>query len=116
MKRSYGDNPKIHYGIDKIQCMMPTLRSPTPPQRRSFRPGVRRNMSKSFPSVARPLAIALAVLALVSSASAEWKEKVLYSFQGAPDGSFPGGGVVFDKAGNLYGVRRREAPAPVHLR
>jgi hypothetical protein len=61
-------------------------------------------MSKSFPSVARPLAIALAVLALVSSASAEWKEKVLYSFQGAPDGSFPGGGVVFDKAGNLYGV------------
>jgi uncharacterized repeat protein (TIGR03803 family) len=39
-----------------------------------------------------------------ASASAEWKEKVLYSFQGSPDGSFPGGGVVFDKAGNLYGV------------
>jgi hypothetical protein len=31
MKRSYGDNPKIHYGIDKIQCMMPTLRSPPLP-------------------------------------------------------------------------------------
>src|SRR5271169_7063500 len=44
------------------------------------------------------------VLALASAAFAEWKENVLYSFQGSPDGSFPGGGVVFDKAGNLYGV------------
>jgi hypothetical protein len=50
----------------------------------------------------------LAVVALVmvtSSASAEWKEKVLYSFQGLPnDGSYPAGGVVFDHAGNLYGA------------
>jgi hypothetical protein len=38
-------------------------------------------------------------------ASAEWKEKVLYSFQGGTtDGSVPAGGVVFDKAGNLYGA------------
>jgi uncharacterized repeat protein (TIGR03803 family) len=44
------------------------------------------------------------VLATVSLASAEWKEKVLYSFQGGSDGSTPGGGVVFDSAGNLYGV------------
>ena len=48
------------------------------------------------------------LLALASSlvpvASAEWKEKVLYSFQGAPDGAVPTGGVVFDKAGNLYGA------------
>jgi hypothetical protein len=49
------------------------------------------------------LLIALAVLS--SPASAEWKEKVLYSFQGGPDnGSVPAGGVVFDKQGNLYGV------------
>jgi len=50
------------------------------------------------------LSFLVAVLALTVPASAEWKEKVLYSFQGSPDGSFPGGGVVFDKAGNLYGV------------
>jgi uncharacterized repeat protein (TIGR03803 family) len=48
----------------------------------------------------------LVVIALFStSASAEWKEKVLYSFQGGGDnGSAPVGGVVFDKQGNLYGV------------
>jgi hypothetical protein len=44
------------------------------------------------------------VLATVSGASAAWKEKVLYSFQGIPDGSLPVGAVVFDKAGNLYGA------------
>jgi len=33
-----------------------------------------------------------------------WKEKVLYSFQGGSDGALPAGGVVFDKAGNLYGA------------
>jgi len=47
----------------------------------------------------------LLVLALSSPASAEWKEKVLYSFQGGTsDGVYPAGGVVFDKAGNLYGA------------
>jgi hypothetical protein len=44
------------------------------------------------------------ILAAVSPASAEWKEKVLYSFQGGSDGQTPAGGVVFDKAGNLYGA------------
>jgi hypothetical protein len=44
------------------------------------------------------------VLATVSIASASWKEKVLYSFQGIPDGSLPVGAVVFDQAGNLYGA------------
>src|SRR6202521_4576959 len=37
-------------------------------------------------------------------ASASWNEKVLYSFQGVPDGSLPVGAVVFDQAGNLYGA------------
>jgi uncharacterized repeat protein (TIGR03803 family) len=46
----------------------------------------------------------IAVLVLVSTASAEWKEKVLYSFQGGTDGAFPIGAVVFDKVGNLYGA------------
>ena len=36
--------------------------------------------------------------------SAKWKEKVLYSFQGSPDGATPVGGVVFDQQGNLYGT------------
>ncbi len=44
------------------------------------------------------------ILALASGASAKWREKVLYSFQGGTDGATPAGGVVFDKAGNLYGA------------
>jgi len=47
----------------------------------------------------------LIILTLAATASAEWKEKVLYSFQGGTtDGSSPAGGVVFDAAGNLYGA------------
>jgi len=34
----------------------------------------------------------------------KWSEQVLYSFKGGNDGSGPGGGVSFDKAGNLYGT------------
>jgi hypothetical protein len=49
--------------------------------------------------------IVLFFLVLTSHASGEWKEKVLYSFQGGAEaGSVPAGGVVFDKQGNLYGV------------
>src|SRR5271157_4855455 len=48
--------------------------------------------------------VIVAILSFVCPASAEWKEKVLYSFQGYPDGWLPAGGVVFDKAGNLYGA------------
>jgi uncharacterized repeat protein (TIGR03803 family) len=35
---------------------------------------------------------------------ASGKESVLYSFSGPPDGSSPGGNLVRDEAGNLYGV------------
>jgi uncharacterized repeat protein (TIGR03803 family) len=34
----------------------------------------------------------------------KWKERVLYSFKGGKDGSYPQAPVVFDKAGNLYGT------------
>jgi uncharacterized repeat protein (TIGR03803 family) len=34
----------------------------------------------------------------------KWKERVLYSFRGGKDGGYPLAGVVFDKAGNLYGT------------
>jgi len=50
------------------------------------------------------LALILMLAAFAFPASAEWNEKVLYSFQGGSDGQTPAGGVVFDKAGNLYGV------------
>jgi uncharacterized repeat protein (TIGR03803 family) len=33
-----------------------------------------------------------------------WTETVLYSFTGGTDGAGPGGGVTFDKKGNLYGT------------
>ena|SRR5579862_1041352 len=33
-----------------------------------------------------------------------WNEAAIYTFQGAPDGSLPYSGVVFDTAGNLYGT------------
>jgi uncharacterized repeat protein (TIGR03803 family) len=33
-----------------------------------------------------------------------WKEQVLYSFAGGNDGAGPAAGVIFDKAGNLYGT------------
>ena len=58
------------------------------------------------------LAVLTVILALASAASAEWKEKVLYSFQGgANDGSVPAGGVVFDSQGNLYGATIDGGPA-----
>ncbi len=56
------------------------------------------------------LLLAVAVT-LAVPASAEWKEKVLYSFQGGTnDGAFPVGGVVFDSQGNLYGVLQDYGP------
>jgi uncharacterized repeat protein (TIGR03803 family) len=33
-----------------------------------------------------------------------WKQTVLYSFTGGVDGGNPSGGLIFDQAGNLYGV------------
>jgi hypothetical protein len=54
----------------------------------------------------RPWLLVL-ILALAPLSSAEWNEKVLYSFQGGTDGAFPAGGVVFDKQGNLYGATQQ---------
>jgi hypothetical protein len=50
------------------------------------------------------LSLLVVICALSPHASASWKERVLYSFQGVPDGSLPVGGIVFDSAGNLYGA------------
>ena len=44
------------------------------------------------------------VFELTPTHGGEWDFKTLYSFQGAPDGVFPYGALLFDAAGNLYGT------------
>ncbi len=62
--------------------------------------------------VAKLIGLSALTLALVLPASSAWKEQVLYSFQGGTgDGFWPIGGVVFDKAGNLYGATEGGGPA-----
>jgi len=51
-----------------------------------------------------PLVLVTLLLALVSVASAEWKESVLYTFQAGTDTYTPIGKVVLVQAGNLYGA------------
>lgn len=50
------------------------------------------------------LSVFVSVFVLTVPAWAEWHEKVLYSFQGIPDGAGPVGRIVFDSSGNLYGA------------
>jgi hypothetical protein len=57
---------------------------------------------KCSPSLIHVCLLLAVALTFVVPASAEWNEKVLFSFRGIPDGSLPIGGVVFDKQGNLY--------------
>lgn len=44
------------------------------------------------------------VFELTPNGNGGWQESVLYAFQGAPDGSYPGGNLVFDGSGNIYGT------------
>jgi uncharacterized repeat protein (TIGR03803 family) len=44
------------------------------------------------------------VFKLTPSANGAWKATILHSFQGFKDGYYPQSGLVFDKAGNLYGT------------
>ncbi len=53
--------------------------------------------------MSRTLVIAVTLI-VVNSAWGASKEKVLYSFTGATDGGDPAAGLIFDKAGNLYGT------------
>ena len=39
----------------------------------------------------------------LSPSPSGWTETVLYNFEGQSDGEFPVGGVIMDKAGNIYG-------------
>jgi len=45
----------------------------------------------------------------LTPASGGWTERVLYSFTDGNDGKGPGGGVIFDQAGNLYGTAQSGA-------
>jgi uncharacterized repeat protein (TIGR03803 family) len=65
------------------------------------------NLNRRTYPIAQALLIVAAILSLADNASAEWKEKVLYSFQGGTDGAVPAGGVVFDQQGNLYGATQQ---------
>ncbi len=44
------------------------------------------------------------VFKLTPNSDGTWTESVLYSFTGGKDGDTPWSGVIFDKAGNLYGL------------
>ncbi len=45
-----------------------------------------------------------ALVGLTPTSSGPWTESFIYSFAGTPDGATPWGGVVADKAGNVYGA------------
>src|SRR5271166_3676379 len=47
----------------------------------------------------------------LTPSSGGWMETVLYSFTGGNDGGNPAGGVIFDQAGNLYGVTTDAGPS-----
>jgi uncharacterized repeat protein (TIGR03803 family) len=44
------------------------------------------------------------VYSLTPTQSGHWKHTMLYAFPNPGDGTFPTGGVIIDKAGNLYGA------------
>jgi uncharacterized repeat protein (TIGR03803 family) len=44
------------------------------------------------------------VFELSPKGKGQWKETVLYTFKGAPDGANPAAGVILDTKGNLYGT------------
>jgi uncharacterized repeat protein (TIGR03803 family) len=46
------------------------------------------------------------VFQLTPGSDGKWTETVLYSFTGGADGSGPGGGVIVDTAGTIYGTTR----------
>jgi uncharacterized repeat protein (TIGR03803 family) len=55
--------------------------------------------------VVTPIGYAQGVISkLTLQLNGRWKESVLHRFGGIKDGAFPGGGLIIDPAGNLYGT------------
>ena len=46
----------------------------------------------------------------LTSSGGVWKESTIYTFSGGSDGGAPGGSMIFDHAGNLYGVAADGGP------
>ncbi|HEX4159395.1 MAG TPA: choice-of-anchor tandem repeat GloVer-containing protein [Rhizomicrobium sp.] len=59
---------------------------------------------RSYLRATAALPFAMAALTAGHASPAAAQEKVLYTFQGSPDGAFPEAGLIGDKAGNLYGT------------
>lgn len=59
---------------------------------------------RAFSQKGPAVALALAIIVSLASAGSAQTFKVLYRFNGAADGANPWGGLVRDRAGNLYGT------------
>jgi uncharacterized repeat protein (TIGR03803 family) len=51
-----------------------------------------------------PYGVVFKVARVTGGSSVKWRETILYNFTGGADGDGPGGGVILDSAGNLYGT------------
>jgi uncharacterized repeat protein (TIGR03803 family) len=51
------------------------------------------------------------VFELTPGANGKWTEKLLHSFGNGKDGSWPDGRLIFDEAGNLYGIAANGGPS-----
>lgn len=57
-------------------------------------------------AVNRAIAVAVLTVTIAGATSSAAKETVLYTFTGGSDGRLPNSGLVFDSAGNIYGVNQ----------
>ncbi len=55
------------------------------------------------------------VFTLTPAAGGGWKFGILHSFSGGNDGSNPAGGVILDRAGNIYGTTNAGGPADIGI-
>jgi uncharacterized repeat protein (TIGR03803 family) len=51
-----------------------------------------------------PYGIIFKLARVMDGSSVKWRETILYNLSGGADGNGPGGGVILDSAGNLYGT------------
>ena len=71
---------------------------------------MKNNPSRIFPIV---LVVTLATLTMIAPAIDAQTQKVLHTFTGNWDGSYPQGSLIFDSAGNLYGSTNAGGGVPI---